>query len=74
MSVYLDPGIRVEIVGDYDLVSEFLKWQLDNEVFPFRGGHSGRGNLVEWFPKGYETQLIQFFGDRLGEDDVEDNS
>jgi len=69
----MDDAIRVEIVGDYDLVAEFMKWQLDNKIFPFRGGYSGRGNSLNWFPKEYEQLLIEFFGDRLNEDDVEDD-
>lgn len=73
MAVYVDHGIRIEIAGDYDLVSEFMQWQMVNKIWPFRGSSSGRGNSIDWFPLEYEEQILDFFGDRLNEDYVDDD-
>lgn len=63
-SVYLDEALRVEIYSDYDLVSDFMHWQLDNKIWPFRGSSSGRGNSIDWFPIEYQGQIKRFFEDR----------
>lgn len=58
----IDSAYRVEIVDDYDLVDSFLKWLVDNpQIETFRGGSSGRGNCIMWFPSEYATDLARFF-------------
>ncbi len=59
--VYLNPAIRVEIQDDQSLVSSFLKWQIEKEIYAFRGGSSGLGDLVQWFPAEFKTELEEFF-------------
>ena len=60
---FIDDAIRVEISGDYDKVSEFLRWLIEHpEVESFRGGHSGIGNFVGWFPAEHKSVIESFFG------------
>ena len=71
---FVERIIAVEILDDYDLVSEFLKWLLYTkpEVAQYRGGHSGRGNFLGYFPMEEEERLHEFFLGRV-ESEPDDN-
>ncbi len=61
MTVQMFDAIRVEILDDYYLVSAFMRWQLDNKIFGFRGSSSGQGNSIDTFPSEYKEQIEEFF-------------
>lgn len=63
-SFSIDHALRVEIQDDYDMVKRMLKWLCDNpEIETFRGGHSGRGNFLGWFPVEHLEELNAFFAE-----------
>ena len=60
-SVFIEPVIRVEIRDNYELVKEFLNWQLDNGIFPIRGSSSsGLGNSLDYFSAEHEESVRLF--------------
>lgn len=60
MSVEITDGFRVVIEDDYDLVSDFLRWQIDAGIHSFRGSVSGRGMSIDWFPMEYKERVTQW--------------
>lgn len=68
----LENALRVEINNDYDLVAEFIQWQLETKTFSYRGAVSGRGHSLEYFPEEHAEAVRSFFeGREQGE--VDDN-
>lgn len=60
----MDHAIRVEIESDDKLCRKMLDWQWDHpEIWTFRGGSSGRGNYIGWFPAEFLEELNRFFAE-----------
>lgn len=64
MSFELTDAIIVEIIGDYDLVKEMFRWEIDNNIPRFRGGFSGRGDYLAYFPSDQREAIETFFSDK----------
>lgn len=61
-SYTLDNAIRVEIRDDYPLVKAMLTWLVEQkDVYTFRGGSTGLGNYIGWFPSEHLEDLNNFF-------------
>lgn len=62
MTHTITPYIEVKIVDDAGLVSAFLKWQLDTDVYSIRGyGYSGRGGYGGFFEPKDQAAIESFF-------------
>ena len=71
---FVERIIVVGIQDDYELVADFFKWLIETrpEVEQLRGGHSGRGNYLGYFPMEEEERLHEFFLGRT-EKEVDDD-
>ena len=63
-SVELRPVFLVKIENDDKLVSEFLRWMIDNEIVDLGLGHVGRDLLVKVLPSLYKAEVDAFFRSR----------
>jgi hypothetical protein len=59
--VKIENSIMVVIEDDKKLCTDFLKFQIDNKIFAYRGGSVGMGHLVSWFPAKYKKDIEKFF-------------
>jgi type III secretion system FlhB-like substrate exporter len=55
---------EVYIQNDYDLVQDFLKFQIDNTIYGPRGGHCGLGDMLSFIYLVHKEKVLQFFKDR----------
>jgi hypothetical protein len=64
VSFSIDHALRVEIEDDYELCKKMLDWQWCHpEIWTFRGGSSGRGSYIGWFPAEFQEELNLFFAE-----------
>lgn len=64
MSFFIDHALRVEIEDDYELTMKMLDWLIVNPgIWNFRGGSSGQGNYIGWFPAEFLEDLNRFFAE-----------
>lgn len=62
MNYLIEDAFRVSIEDDYELVDKFLKWLIRrSDIDTFRGGSSGRGDLIHWFPSVHKAEIQRFF-------------
>ena len=62
----IDRGLYVTIENDStrELCSSFLRWQMDNRVFPLRGtSGGGLGTFYGMFRREDVPKLIEFFAE-----------
>lgn len=60
----IDHALRVEIHQDQALIDLFYRWKAANpEIVSFRGGHSGLGNYLGWYPADLLEKFNKFFAD-----------
>lgn len=62
MSFELATICVLEVHDDWPLVGALLSWFAYGEDSPLtlRGGSSGRGNLIEYFPESEKDQIASF--------------
>jgi hypothetical protein len=56
----IEQAIIVHITNDYDLVRDFLRFEMDENIPRFRGGYSGRGDHLAYFPIDQEEKIREF--------------
>jgi hypothetical protein len=61
-SVFIEDAVFVRIDDDHELCMAFLEWLIEHpEVLKYRGGESGLGNFVGWFPSVHKNRIVRFF-------------